>query len=175
MSKVKIAIMGYSGSGKSTLARKLGEYYKCDVFHFDAIQFLPGWEIREYEEKMQMTKDFLDTHDSWVIDGTYSRFYLDRRLEEADLIVLMMFNRFNSLYRVTKRYLLYKNKTRPDMAEGCTEKLDWEFVKWVLRDGRKQKTRDLFQRIQTEYADKVVVIKNQKQLDKWCVDYMEER
>ena len=57
------------------------------------------------------------------------------------------------------------------MAEGCTEKLDWEFVKWVLRDGRKQKTRDLFQRIQTQYADKVVVIKNQKQLDKWSVKY----
>ena len=168
---MKIAIMGYSGSGKSTLARKLGEFYNCEVFHFDAIQFLPGWEIREYEEKMQMTKDFLDTHDSWVIDGTYSRFYLDRRFEDADLIVLMMFNRFSSLYRVTKRYLKYKNKTRPDMAEGCTEKLDWEFVKWVLRDGRKQKTRDLFQRIQTQYADKVVVIKNQKQLDKWSVKY----
>lgn len=162
---MKIAIMGYSGSGKSTLARKLGEFYNCEVFHFDAIQFLPGWEIREFEEKMQMTKEFLDTHDSWVIDGTYSRFYLDRRLEEADLIVLMMFNRFSSLYRVTKRYLMYKNKTRPDMAEGCTEKLDWEFVKWVLRDGRKQKTRELFQRIQTEYADKVVVIKNQRELD----------
>ena len=168
---MKIAIMGYSGSGKSTLARKLGEFYNCEVFHFDAIQFLPGWEIREFEEKMQMTEQFLDTHDSWVLDGTYYRFYLDRRLEEADFIVLMMFNRFSSLYRVTKRYLKYKNKTRPDMAEGCTEKLDWEFVKWVLRDGRKQKTRDLFQRIQTQYADKVVVIKNQKQLDKWSVKY----
>ena len=168
---MKIAIMGYSGSGKSTLARKLGEYYNCDVFHFDAIQFLPGWEIREYEEKMQMTKDFLDTHDSWVIDGTYSRFYLDRRLEEADCIVLMLFNRFSSLYRVAKRYLKYKNKTRPDMAEGCTEKLDWEFVKWVLRDGRKQKTRDLFQRIQTQYTDKVVAKKKQKQLDKWSAKY----
>ncbi len=164
---MKIAIMGYSGSGKSTLAQKLGEYHQCDVFHFDAVQFLPGWEIRDFDERMSLSKAFLDTHDSWVIDGTYSRFHLDRRLEEADMIILMLFNRFNSLYRVTKRYLKYRNKTRPDMAEGCSEKLDWEFVKWVLRDGRKQKTKDLFQRIQTEYADKVVVIKNQRQLDQW--------
>lgn len=164
---MKIAIMGYSGSGKSTLAQKLGEYHHCDVFHFDAVQFLPGWEIRDFDERMRLSKEFLDTHDSWVIDGTYSRFHLDRRLEEADMIILMLFNRFNSLYRVTKRYLKYRNKTRPDMAEGCSEKLDWEFVKWVLRDGRTQKTKDLFQRIQTEYADKVVVIKNQKQLDRW--------
>ena len=164
---MKIAIMGYSGSGKSTLAGKIGESYGCDVFHFDAVQFLPGWEIREFDERMQLSKEFLDTHDSWVIDGTYSRFHLERRLEEADLIILMLFNRFSSLYRVTKRYITYRNKTRPDMAEGCNEKLDWEFVKWVLRDGRKQKTKDLFQRIQTEYADKVVVIKNQRQLDEW--------
>lgn len=162
---MKIAIMGYSGSGKSTLARKLGEYYNCDVFHFDAVQFLPGWEIRDFDEKMQITKEFLDSHDSWVIDGTYSRFYLDRRLEEADLVILMLFNRFNSLYRVTKRYFKYRNQTRPDMGEGCNEKLDWEFVKWVLRDGRKQKTKDLFSRIQIQYADKVVVIKNQRELD----------
>ena len=164
---MKIAIMGYSGSGKSTLAQKLGEHYKCDVFHFDAVQFLPGWEVRDFDERMRLSKEFLDTHDSWVIDGTYSRFHLERRLEEADLVIVMLFNRFNSLYRVTKRYFAYRDKTRPDMAEGCNEKLDWEFVKWVLRDGRKQKTKDLFQRIQTQYADKVVVIKNQRQLDRW--------
>ena len=168
---MKIAIMGYSGSGKSTLAGKLAAHHACDAFHFDAIQFLPGWEVRDFDEKMQMSKEFLDTHDSWVIDGTYSRFHLERRLEEADLVILMLFNRFNSLYRVTKRYFMYKNKTRPDMAEGCNEKLDWEFVKWVLRDGRKKKTKDLFQRIQTDYADKVVVLKNQRQLDKWSKEY----
>ena len=22
------------------------------------------------------------------------------------------------------------------MAEGCGEKIDWDFVKWILRDGR---------------------------------------
>ena len=164
---MKIASVGYSGSGKSTLAQKLGEHYHCDVFHFDAVQFLPGWEVRDFDERMRLSKEFLDTHDSWIIDGTYSRFHLDRRLEEADLVIVMLFNRFNSLYRVTKRYLTYRDKTRPDMAEGCHEKLDWEFVKWVLRDGRKQKTKDLFKRIQIQYADKVVVIKNQRQLDRW--------
>ena len=84
----------------------------------------------------------------------------------------MLFNRFNSLYRVTKRYFKYRNKTRPDMGEGCNEKLDWEFVKWVLRDGRKQKTKDLFQRIEKQYAEKVVVLKNQRQLDKWSRKYL---
>ena len=164
---MKIVIMGYSGSGKSTLARKLGVYYNCDVLHFDTVQFLPGWKIRDEEEKNAMTKEFLDTHDSWVIDGNYSRLYLERRLQEADLIILLLFNRFRCLYRVTKRYFKYRNHTRPDMGEGCTEKLDWEFVRWVLRDGRTKATRKRYINIEKTYGNKVVVLKNQKQLDEW--------
>ena len=65
---MKISIIGYSGAGKSTLARKLGKIYNIDVLHFDSVQFLPGWEIRELEEKQRITKEFLDSHESWVID-----------------------------------------------------------------------------------------------------------
>ena len=159
--------MGYSGSGKSTLARKLGEYYDCDVLHFDAVQFLPNWEIRKQEEKERITKEFLDAHESWVIDGNYSKLFLEQRLEEADLIILMLFNRFNCLYRVTKRYLKYRSQTRPDMGDGCNEKLDWEFVRWILRDGRKKQTRERYRRITEQYKEKTVVLKNQRQLDEW--------
>ena len=168
---MKIAILGYSGSGKSTLARKLGEYYNCDVLHFDAVQFLPNWGIRKQEEKEHITKEFLDTHESWVIDGNYSKLFLEQRLDEADLIILMLFNRFNCLCRVTKRYLKYRNQTRPDMGDGCNEKLDWEFVRWILRDGRKKQTRERYRRITEQYKEKTVVLKNQRQLDEWGAKY----
>lgn len=166
---MKIMIMGYSGSGKSTLARKLGEHYGCDVLHFDRVQFLPGWEIRDDEEKERLTKEFMDTHDSWVIDGNYSKLEYERRVEEADQIILMLFNRFNCLWRVTKRYFKYRNQTRPDMGEGCNEKLDWEFVRWVLRDGRTKRTKARYQGLIEKYPEKIVVIRNQKELDKWKI------
>ncbi|WNS44670.1 hypothetical protein [Paenibacillus sp. MMS20-IR301] len=35
------------------------------------------------------------------------------------------------MYRIVKRRLMYRNTARPDMNEGCPEKLDWAFVKWV--------------------------------------------
>ena len=124
---MKTAILGYSGSGKSTLARKLGEKQGAAVLHFDSVQFLPDWEIRPEEEKRRMTEEFLDAHDAWVIDGTYSKLFLERRLKEADRIILLLFNRFSCLSRVTRRYLKYKGQSRPDMAEGCCEKLDAEF------------------------------------------------
>lgn len=162
---MKIAIIGYSGSGKSTLAKKAGDIYQADVLHFDAVHFLPNWEIRSDEDKKRITKEFLDTHDSWVIDGNYSKLFYERRMKEADIIIILLFNRFSCLHRVVRRYKQYKNTTRLDMGEGCNEKLDWEFVKWVLRDGRTKRAKNRYDNVISQYGQKVVVLKNQKQLD----------
>ena len=163
---MKIAIIGYSGSGKSTLARKLWEHYKLPVLHFDRVQFRPNWEIRPQASKEIMTKTFLDLHKDWVIDGNYSKLSYERRMEEADVIILLLFNKVSCLYRVTRRYLTYKDSSRPDMGEGCKEKLDWEFVKWVLRDGRSKEVRERYNGVIARYPEKTIVIKNQRQLNK---------
>ena len=134
---MKIAVMGYSGAGKSTLAKKLGRLYDCPVLYLDRIQFEPGWKERNREEAKRMAEEFLnDNQDTgWIIDGNYAKFCQERRLEEADLIVFMDYTRRICLWQAVKRYLEYRDKTRESMAEGCREKIDWEFVKWILRDG----------------------------------------
>lgn len=162
---MKIAIIGYSGSGKSTLARNLAGRYNIPVLHFDTVQFLPNWEIRSQEDKETMTNAFLDKNDAWVIDGNYSKLSYERRMEEADVIILLLFNKLSCLYRVTRRYWKYKNKTRPDMAVGCKEKLDWEFIKWILRDGRTEDSRKRYQGVIDRYPEKTILLKNQRQLD----------
>ena len=162
---MKIAIVGYSGSGKSTLARKLAKQYHTDVLHFDTVHFLPDWEIRSDEEKKRITEDFLNTHDSWVIDGNYSKLFYERRMEEADIIILLLFNRFVCLHRAYRRYIKYQNATRPDMAAGCNEKFDFAFAKWILWDGRRKSAKERYKGLISKYGDKAIVIKNQKQLD----------
>lgn len=162
---MRIAIIGYSGSGKSTLARCLAETYHIPVLHFDRVQFRPNWEIRPQASKEIMTKTFLDLHKDWVIDGNYSKLSFERRMEEADVIILLLFNRFSCLYRVWRRYRKYKDQTRPDMGEGCREKLDREFVKWVLREGRNKSSRQRYHRVMAQYPDKTIVVKNQRQLN----------
>ena len=171
---MKIAIIGYSGSGKSTLARKLGIIFQADVLHFDAVQFLPGWEIRPEEDKKKITKEFLDTHDSWVIDGNYSKLFYERRMMEADVIIMLLFNRFSCLCRVVRRYLKYKNQTRPDMGEGCTEKLDREFIRWVLFDQRTKQAKKRYAQVYSQYKEKVIIVKNQRQLDECLKNYLVE-
>ena len=164
---MKIAIAGYSGAGKSTLARELAEIYHTDVLHFDSIQFLPNWEVRNGEEKKKMTGEFLDTHESWIIDGNYSKLFYERRMMEADQIILLLFNRFDCLFRAHKRYRKYKNTTRPDMAEGCNEKFDFEFIKWILWEGRSKRAKARYKKVIADYGNKTVVIKNQKELDRY--------
>ena len=164
---MKIAILGYSGSGKSTLARLLSEKYDLDVLHFDAVHFLPGWVIRDRAEKERITEEFLDTHDSWVIDGNYTKLSYKRRLEEADLIIMLLFNRISCFSRAYGRYRKYRGQTRPDMAEGCREKFDREFAKWILWDSRTKTARNRYKQVACEYGDKVIVIKNQKELDRY--------
>lgn len=164
---MKIAIVGYSGSGKSTLARRLAEKYCADILHLDTVCFLPEWKVRSEEEQKRITKNFLDTHTSWVIDGNYSKLYYERRMAEADMIIILLFNRFLCLYRAYRRFRQYKNVTRPDMAQGCTEKFDWEFAKWILWNGRTKRAKKRYKGLISTYGKKVIVIKNQKELDKY--------
>lgn len=164
---MKIAVIGYSGSGKSTLARKLSEIFHTAVLHFDSVHFLPNWEVRDDEDKKRIIKNFLDSNASWVIDGNYPKLYYERRMDEADVIVILLFNRFSCLIRAYKRYIKYKNTTRPDMAEGCKEKFDTEFAKWILWDGRTKQAKGRYKDVILQYGEKVIVIKNQKQLDSY--------
>lgn len=164
---MKISIIGYSGAGKSTLAQNLSKFYNADVLHFDSVHFLSDWKIRNEDEKLKITTDFLNSHSSWIIDGNYSKLCYERRMHEADVIIMLLFNRFSCLLRAYRRYIKYKNKTRPDMAEGCNEKFDYEFIKWILFDGRTKRAKNRYKKVISQYGEKVVVIKNQKQLDKY--------
>ena len=152
---MKIAILGHAGSGKSTLARQLGDKYGLPVLHFDSIHFLPGWVETDRPYKREKVTEFLDANpEGWVMDGNYFKICAERRFEEADRILYLDFPRYICLPRVYKRLFTYRGKTRPDMAEGCNEKVDWAFLKWVLWEGRSPKKRADFEAVAQQYPDK---------------------
>lgn len=161
---MKIAIIGYSGSGKSTLAKKLSEIYNCPLLYLDTIQFEANWKIRDIDEGRLMVGEFLK-NDSWIIDGNYREFLQEKRLQDADKIIFMNFPRRICFPKAFKRYLHYKNKTRESMADGCNEKFDLEFIKWLLFEGRKKSIKNHYNEICKCYKDKITIFRNNKDVE----------
>jgi len=166
---MRIAILGYSGSGKSTLAKYLSTYYSIPVLYLDTIQFEANWKERNRQEAISMVAEFMSKED-WIIDGNYTSFLQDERLDLADYIIYMAFSRFNCLLRAYKRYFRYKNTSRESMASGCIEKIDIPFVWWILHKGRSKEKKQYYNSVLQKYHTKSIVLNNQKQLNKFMID-----
>ncbi|MBR5520736.1 MAG: DNA topology modulation protein [Oscillospiraceae bacterium] len=164
---MKIAIVGYTGSGKSTTARMLGEKYNIPVLHLDTVHWMPDWQVRPVEESKEIVREFMEQNNSWIIDGNYKALLQSDRLESADKILFFDFNRYTCFWRRMKRWLKYRGKSRPDIAEGCNEKIDSEFIRWILKDGRTLKKRKGYENMCKKHSNKVAIIKNQRQLDEF--------
>ena len=162
---MKIAIVGYSGSGKSTLAKALSKHFQIEALHLDKVNWLPGWVERNKDETRAIVAKFLDEHTSWIIDGSYGSVHYQRRMDEADKIIFLNFNRFTCLHRAFKRKKEYKNKNRFSMTEGCPERITWQFFWWLVWTGRSKKRVQKFKNLQQRYHDKITVLKNQRELD----------
>jgi len=146
----RVMIIGSSGSGKSTIAKKLGEITKLPVIHIDKMYWKPGWELRPMEEVISMVNTAAQA-DQWIFDGNNSSSF-NYRISRADTLIFLDFPTYLCMYRVIWRLIKYKmGYPRTDMAEGCPERFDWEFIKflrWVYnykRDGRWQNAMELYE------------------------------
>ena len=126
----RVLIVGCGGSGKSTLAREMGKRFALPVVHLDRIWWKSGWvhiTREEFDEKLAVEL----AKPAWIIDGDYSRTFA-QRLKRADFCVLLDLDTKTCLESAYERARMYKGKSRPDMADGCEERVDAEFEQWVL-------------------------------------------
>ena len=165
---MKIVIIGYSGSGKSTLAKTLGAHYNIAVLHLDSVNFLSGWKVRDEKESNEIVNKFMEENESWIIDGNYHKIARER-FELADKIIFLNYNRFFCLKNVIKRYKENIGRIRNDMAAGCEEKLDFEFLYWVFLKGRNKHRRNRFNKIVKNHNNSIV-FKNRKELFNYFKD-----
>lgn len=124
-------MIGSGGAGKSTLARELGTVLNLPVYHLDALYWKPGWQATPRPEWAALQQELV-SRERWIIDGNFSN-TLPIRIKAADTVVFLDFPRLVCLWGVLKRRIMYAGRTRPDMGEGCPEKLDLEFLSWVWR------------------------------------------
>ena len=125
----KIAIIGSSGAGKSQLSRTMGELLGLEVIHLDKEFWQPGWNEMPKDQWRSRVEELV-MRDSWIIDGNFGG-TMDIRIAAADTVVFLDLPRTLCVWRTVKRLITYRKGTRPDMAEGCDEKFDLKFLKWV--------------------------------------------
>ena len=96
---------------------------------------------------MNVSKDELDAQikdvlrkDEWIIDGNYSR-TIPMRLEKCDTVFYLDYPRLVCFFGVVRRVLGSLGKTRPDMAEGCPERFDLEFLQYTWKFRKKQREK----------------------------------
>ncbi len=151
----KIVLIGSGGSGKSTLAKKIGEKLNIEVWHLDSLLWKPNWTPTTKEEQKEVQIELVNK-EKWVIDGNYNS-TLDIRLAAADSVIFLDISRVICVYRVFKRMIKYRNNTRPDMKEGCNEKLDFKFLRWVW-DYPKTKKPNVLAKLERLSEEKNIIV-----------------
>lgn len=125
----RIAVIGCPGSGKTTLSNKLGKILCRKVIHLDKVLWNPNWEMLPYDER-KIIHDNLIAADNWLIDGMW-RSHLVDRIERATTVIFLDYKRRVSFFRALKRRIKYAGKQRDDIAEGCLEKSDLYFTRYI--------------------------------------------
>lgn len=138
----RIMIIGAPGSGKSTLAQGLGAHFDLPVYHIDReVHWLPDWQERPRDEKIRIAQD-IEARERWVFEGGLSSTYTNRAAR-ADMLVWLDLPIALRLFRVIRRSVRDRGKTRPDMAEHCPERLSLlpEFIGFILRTRKTSRRR----------------------------------
>jgi len=161
----RVLVIGSGGSGKSTFARQLGERLNIEVKHLDRFYWRPGWTKPAKEDWLQTVSELI-AGNSWIIDGNFGG-TLELRVKRCDTIVFLDMSRLLCLWRVAKRRLLYRNRSRPDMSEGCHEKLDLEFISWVW--GYSHRSRPKVIKLLLEHSEikKVVWLRSNAEVERF--------
>ncbi|MFW9843080.1 MAG: AAA family ATPase, partial [Candidatus Thorarchaeota archaeon] len=89
---------------------------------------------------------------------------LKMRADTADTLIFLDMTRRMSYFRVITRYLKNRGRTRSDVTEGCPEKLDWDFIKWIWNypSTRKPKILDFLGRMRE--TRNVYILNNQREI-----------
>lgn len=125
----RVLVIGISGAGKSTFARELARRTRLPLIHLDKEFWRPGWTTTpppEWRAKVEA----LAARDTWIMDGNYGG-TLDLRLPRADTVLWFDYPRLRCLRQIAWRIATTYGRIRSDLAPGCPEQIDWQFLRFV--------------------------------------------
>ncbi|EJC79183.1 adenylate kinase-like kinase [Rhizobium leguminosarum bv. trifolii WSM2297] len=126
----RILVVGCSGGGKSTLSLTIARRFGLSYISLDRdVYWLPGWVTRDRAEQRGIIASRI-LEDRWIMDGTNTS-SLDIRMPRTDVVVWVRIPRLLCIWGAISRWVKWIGRTRPEMAPGCTEKIDWKFLCFI--------------------------------------------
>jgi adenylate kinase family enzyme len=125
----RVLVIGCGGAGKSRLARQLSRTTGLPLVGLDRAYCRPGWvepALAEWRE----TVEKLAAEPAWVMDGNYSATF-DLRMPRADTAIWLDYPRTTCRRRVLLRVVKDYSRTRADLPDGCPEKFDLKFLRFI--------------------------------------------
>ena len=158
----RVLIIGCGGAGKSTLAVALSEVLDLPVCHLDTLFWKPGWipsETGEFEDRLKIVLN----EDAWIMDGNYVG-SLPMRVNFADTIIFLDLPTITCLVAVIRRAWQYRGRNRPDMTEGNAERINLEFLSWILSYRRSVRPGIMALLEQLDESKSVIVLKSREEI-----------
>lgn len=121
----RILVIGNCGAEKTYFSKTLAKKLDLPVVHLDSIFWLPNWVQRDKGDFDRLLQAEL-VKPRWLIDGNYKR-TLPLRVQYADTVIHLNYNRWICLYRVIKRSF-----QKEEHAKGCPSKIDFSFFWYVF-------------------------------------------
>lgn len=162
----KILIIGISGTGKTTLGRKLSELLKIPLVHYDKFVWDKNWteidpKIVEKKLEEEVKKD------KWIIEG-YIQPAGKIRLERADLVIYLDYSGWRAALGGLKRWWQHRGRTRSEMAAGCIEKFNWDYLKVMWNRDERPEIEETIR----GFENKIVRLKNKKELNSFLKKFI---
>lgn len=153
----RVVVLGPVGAGKSSLATRLSRRTGLPVVHLDLLFWRAGWELAPRDEALQdLAAAVADNR--WILDGN---FLADRdggwdaRFDRADTVIFLDLPRSLCLWRVLKRRVTERGRSRPDLPVGCSEGLTLSVLRWIWSYPKADRPRVL--RILARLSERVAV------------------
>jgi adenylate kinase family enzyme len=129
----RVVILGPVGAGKSTLAARIAERRELPVVHLDLLFWRSGWTPAPREEAVRALGEAV-RGDRWILDGNFLPDWdggWDARFDRGDTVIFLDLPRRTCLWRVVKRAVRERGRSRPDLPPGCSEGLGLSVLRWI--------------------------------------------
>lgn len=158
----KVVVIGCPGSGKTFFSRKLSDKSKLPLIHLDTIYHDLTHNYYEDKDSWRLRMNEVVKAPRWIIEGNYKSTF-DIRFKAADTIILLDYPRRVYFKRVLMRRIEYSNKRRAEMPESWNEKIELDFIKFILRYKKIERPKVLKLLKKYESDKNVIILHNDKE------------